>query len=89
MAVGHLILYPNKSFEFKTSGSLNLNNSRLRGGSTDILQQLETVKSMGKKNFEQLAAERYKSKNQNIQSLIKNAEEPPPEYHHLSNFLKE
>lgn len=52
VAVGHLILYPNKTYEFKTSGSLNLNNSRLRGGSSDIFQQYETVKSMGKKTFE-------------------------------------
>ena len=56
LAVGHLIFYPNKNFEFKTSGSLNLNGSKLRATSNDINQHLELAKNMTAKDLKQLAA---------------------------------
>ena len=40
MAVGHLVLYPNKTYDFKTSGSLNLNEQKLKLGGYDMVQNL-------------------------------------------------
>jgi len=81
MAVGNLVFYANNTYEFKTSGSLNLADFRKDYKNNDEYQN----DVANKKHYKEIV-NLQNSKNK-ISSLLKGNEDPN-EYEHLSNFLK-
>ena len=76
MAVGHLIFYANNTFEFKTIGTLPLQQK--------FLSRLGDGDSKANDNQFQL----HKDQKNKVSSLIKNQDDNQ-EYEFLSNFLKD
>ena len=77
MAVGHLIFYPNQTFEFKTCGTLNLN---ALSGARDQSPGYDPTKKP-------ISKEVMMYKNNKISSLLK-PNGDAADYEHLSKFLK-
>ena len=84
MALGHLIFYPNQTFEFKTSGTLNQNAlSNIKDGSMSA-RKVDPNFDLTKKTFNK---DIHMSKNNKISSLLKPSDDIK-DYAHLSSFLK-
>ena len=85
LSVGHFVLYPNKTYEFKTTGTLNLTTtSKCMPSAADFVTALDSVKNKGKDPQNPFS----NKKDNKLQSLIKRDDDQPA-YQHLSNFLKE
>ena len=79
-----MIFYTNSTFEFKTSGTLNLNAlSNIKDGAMSA-RKVEANYDMTKKPYNK---DIHMSKNNKISSLLKPSDDIK-DYAHLSSFLK-